>query len=147
MGTSPRSFRKARWPGSISWPGWIGSPVRRGTAGIGGGGRGPGLPRPERVRGGEQTEPVQILYVEDNPTNLLLIDAVLRLHGFRTASARSAEEMYARLAASRPDLILMDVQLPGQDGLALTRALKADPATSSIPIVALTAHAMPEDRA
>jgi CheY-like chemotaxis protein len=95
----------------------------------------------------EQAEPIQILIVEDNPTNLLLVDAVLRLHGFRTASARSAEEMYARLEASRPDMILMDVQLPGQDGLSLTRALKADPTTSAIPIVALTAHAMPEDRA
>jgi CheY-like chemotaxis protein len=48
--------------------------------------------------------------------------------------------------ASKPDLILMDVQLPGQDGLALTRQLKADPATAAIPIIALTAHAMAGDQ-
>jgi len=60
--------------------------------------------------------------------------------------AGSASEVLERLQESWPDLILMDVQLPGEDGLSLTRRLKADPATAAIPVVALTAHAMTGDR-
>jgi CheY-like chemotaxis protein len=60
--------------------------------------------------------------------------------------AASANEALASLAIERPDLILMDIQLPGQDGLSLTRQLKADPAQALIPVVAVTAHAMPNDR-
>ena len=56
-------------------------------------------------------------------------------------------EARERLRVGRPSLILMDVQLPGEDGLSLTRELKGDPATASIPVVALTAHAMSGDRA
>ena len=87
-----------------------------------------------------------ILVVDDNEGGLLLASAVLQREGFRVDSAGSAEEVLERLSARAPDLILMDVQLPGQDGLSLTRQLKADPATASIPIVALTAHAMATDR-
>lgn len=87
-----------------------------------------------------------VLIVEDNPTNLMLVRALLRRSGYRAGEARSAEEALQRLREARPDLILMDVQLPGQDGLSLTRDLKANPATATIPIVALTAHAMSEDR-
>ena len=92
------------------------------------------------------TESPLILVVDDNDAGLLLVCSVLELDGFRVDSAGSAEEVLERLSDQMPDLILMDVQLPGQDGLALTRQLKADPATSSIPIVALTAHAMAGDR-
>jgi CheY-like chemotaxis protein len=88
----------------------------------------------------------RILVVDDNEAGQLLVCSVLQLHGFRVDSAGSAAEVLERLSGSRPDLILMDVQLPGQDGLSLTRQLKADPATAAIPIVALTAHAMPGDR-
>jgi len=87
-----------------------------------------------------------ILVVDDNEGGLLLASAVLQREGFRVDSAGSADEVLERLSERVPDLILMDVQLPGQDGLSLTRQLKADPATASIPIVALTAHAMATDR-
>ncbi len=87
-----------------------------------------------------------ILVVDDNEGGLLLASAVLQREGFRVDSAGSADEVLERLSERVPDLILMDVQLPGQDGLSLTRQLKADPATAPIPIVALTAHAMATDR-
>jgi CheY-like chemotaxis protein len=87
-----------------------------------------------------------ILVVDDNEGGLLLASAVLQREGFRVDSAGSSEEVVERLKVRTPDLILMDVQLPGQDGLSLTRQLKADPATAAIPIVALTAHAMATDR-
>ena len=83
-----------------------------------------------------------ILVVDDNDAGQLLVCTVLQLEGFRVDSAGSSAEVLERLTARAPDLILMDMQLPGQDGLALTRQLKADPATATIPIVALTAHAM-----
>lgn len=87
-----------------------------------------------------------ILVVDDNDAGLLLTCAVLELDGFRVDSASSSKDVLERLQARRPDLILMDVQMPGQDGLSLTRQLKADPATVAIPIVALTAHAMAGDQ-
>jgi CheY-like chemotaxis protein len=92
------------------------------------------------------TESPLILAVDDNDSGLLLVSSLLELEGFRVDSASSAEEVLERLHVRAPDLILMDIQLPGQDGLALTRQLKADPTTAGILIVALTAHAMPEDR-
>jgi len=87
-----------------------------------------------------------ILVVEDNEANQLLVQAVLELEGYQVELAGSAPEALDQLHASAPDLILMDVQLPGEDGLTLTRQLKADPATREIPVVALTAHAMAGDR-
>jgi CheY-like chemotaxis protein len=87
-----------------------------------------------------------ILLVEDNEANTMLASAVLQRDGFGVEVAGSAEEARERLRGSTPELILMDVQLPGEDGLTLTRELKADPATAGIPIVALTAHAMAGDR-
>ena len=87
-----------------------------------------------------------ILVVEDNEANQMLVRAVLELEGYRVELADSAGQALERLRKYPPDLILMDVQLPGEDGLSLTRRLKADPATSAIPIVALTAHAMTGDR-
>jgi CheY-like chemotaxis protein len=87
-----------------------------------------------------------ILVVEDNEANQLLVQAVLELEGYRVELAGSAPEALDQLRASAPDLILMDIQLPGEDGLALTRQLKANPTTADIPVVALTAHAMSGDR-
>jgi CheY-like chemotaxis protein len=92
------------------------------------------------------TRPNRILVVDDNYAGLLLARTVLELEGFLVDSAASADEVLERLKDHLPDLILMDVQLPGQDGLSLTRQLKADPATATVPIVALTANAMPGDR-
>lgn len=87
-----------------------------------------------------------ILLVEDNEANQMLARAVLELNGYRVAVAGSADEAEVELNREMPNLILMDVQLPGRDGLTLTRQLKSDPATARVPIVALTAHAMNGDR-
>ena len=92
------------------------------------------------------TERALILLIEDNEANQLLASAVLELEGFEVRIAGSGSEVFDLLRDCVPDLILMDVQLPGQDGLTLTRLLKADPTTSAIPVVALTAHAMSGDR-
>jgi CheY-like chemotaxis protein len=83
-----------------------------------------------------------VLLVEDNETNQLLASAVLQRDGYRVNIAASAEEARQVIGEQRPDLILMDVQLPGIDGLALTRSLRDDPTTASIPVIAMTAHAM-----
>jgi CheY-like chemotaxis protein len=90
--------------------------------------------------------PALILVVEDNEANQLLASSVLEREGFRVELAANADEALDRLRASPPDLILMDVQLPGLDGLSLTRRLKANQRTAAIPIVALTALAMMGDR-
>jgi CheY-like chemotaxis protein len=87
-----------------------------------------------------------ILVVEDNEANQLLARAVLELEGYRVEVAGSAAEALDLIRACAPDLVLMDIQLPGKDGLSLTRDLKADPTTNDIPVVALTAHAMTGDR-
>ncbi|HKC18854.1 MAG TPA: response regulator [Candidatus Dormibacteraeota bacterium] len=87
-----------------------------------------------------------ILVVEDNPANQMLVQAVLEIDGYRVVVTASANEAVEQIRRETPDLILMDVQLPGQDGLSFTRQLKADAATANIPVVALTAHAMSGDR-
>jgi CheY-like chemotaxis protein len=87
-----------------------------------------------------------ILVVEDNEANQLLARAVLELEGFEVQVAGSADEARDTLRHLEPNLILMDIQLPGEDGLSFTRKLKADRATTTIPVVALTAHAMTGDR-
>ena len=92
------------------------------------------------------TAPATILIVEDNEANRLLARAVLEREGFRVELAGNSTEALELLESSAPDLILMDVQLPGIDGLSLTRRLKADQRTASIPVVALTALAMLGDR-
>jgi two-component system, cell cycle response regulator DivK len=83
-----------------------------------------------------------ILLVDDDEASTLLTLAVLERDGYEIRVARSAEAALEQIATGRPGLILLDIQLPGQDGLSFARQLKADPATSTIPIVALTAHAM-----
>ena len=86
-----------------------------------------------------------ILIVDDNPQNLKLARLILASLGYDIRTAIDAEQALEALAAFRPRLILMDLQLPGMDGLTLTRKLKADPSRSDIPIVALTAYAMKGD--
>ena len=83
-----------------------------------------------------------ILLIEDNEANRMLASAVLELDGLDVRWAGSAQAARRLLLPDRPALILMDMQLPDLDGMSFTRQLKADPATSSIPVVALTAHAM-----
>jgi two-component system, cell cycle response regulator DivK len=87
----------------------------------------------------------QILVVEDNELNLELVTDLLEVHGFAVRQARTAEEAFRLARELLPDLILMDVSLPGLDGLAATRAFRADPATQHLAIIALTAHAMRGD--
>jgi CheY-like chemotaxis protein len=86
-----------------------------------------------------------ILVVDDNPINLKLIGEVLEYEGYAVLFAHDAEAAQLIIADVVPDLILMDIALPGMDGLTLTRLLKADERTRRTPIVALTAFAMKGD--
>jgi two-component system cell cycle response regulator DivK len=87
-----------------------------------------------------------ILIVEDNEKNLKLARDLLQFKGFRTLEAEDAEKGLELARANVPDLILMDIQLPGMDGVAALGQLKAEPSTASIPVIALTAFAMKDDR-
>jgi CheY-like chemotaxis protein len=89
----------------------------------------------------------RILVVEDNLLNLELVTDLLEADGFIVCPALTAEEGFRAARELSPDLILMDLSLPGLDGLAATRALRADPATCHLTIIALTAHAMKGDEA
>lgn len=93
----------------------------------------------------EKAEAAPILIVDDNPTNLKLARVILRGEGYDVRTAVDAEDALSVLETFRPRLILMDLQLPGMDGLELTRRLKADPATRDIVILAFTAYAMKGD--
>jgi two-component system, cell cycle response regulator DivK len=87
-----------------------------------------------------------ILIIEDNEKNLKLVRDVLQYKGYQTIEAGTGEDG-VRLAKSRiPDLILMDIQLPGMDGITALGALRADPTTRAIPVMAVTASAMTHDR-
>ena len=87
----------------------------------------------------------RVLIVDDNASNLLLAEYVLSSAGLTVARADSAAAAQAAVRSFAPELILMDMQMPGMDGLTLTRLLKADPATALIVVVALTAYAMHGD--
>ena len=87
-----------------------------------------------------------VLIVEDNDKNLKLVRDLLQLKGFRVLEARTAEEGLALAEAHRPHLILMDIQLPDLDGATALGRLRAESRTADLPVVALTAFAMKEDR-
>ena len=87
-----------------------------------------------------------ILVVEDNPANQLLTTSVLMRDGFETEVADCADDALVSIKARRPDLILMDVQLPGMDGLTFAQMLRSVPEAAGVPVVALTSHAMRGDR-
>lgn len=89
----------------------------------------------------------RILLVEDNEMNRDMLSRRLQRKGYEVLLAVDGAEGVAKARAEMPELILMDVSLPVLDGLEATRQLKADPATSAIPILALTAHATDDDRA
>ena len=86
-----------------------------------------------------------ILIVDDNPTNLKLARILLVKEGYEVQTAPDAEEALKKLETFKPRLILMDIQLPGMDGLELTRRLKSSSETENIIIIALTAYAMKGD--
>ena len=88
----------------------------------------------------------RILIIEDNQANMKLASLLLRNAGHTVLGAVDAETGLTLARAEQPDLILMDIQLPGMDGLAATALLKKNPATAAIPIIALTAMAMKEDQ-
>jgi two-component system cell cycle response regulator DivK len=87
-----------------------------------------------------------ILIVEDNDKNRKLERDVLQFHGYQTTEAESAEDGIRLARASTPALILMDIQLPGMNGIEALGQLRADPVTRAIPIIAVTASAMTHDR-
>lgn len=88
----------------------------------------------------------KILLVEDNPVNRRLAVFLLRSQGYEVREATTAQEAFEIIEKERPDLIVMDIQLPGMDGLEATRKIKAQPATTDIPIIAVTSYAMKGDR-
>jgi two-component system cell cycle response regulator DivK len=87
-----------------------------------------------------------ILIVEDNEKNLKLVRDVLQVKGYETLEAVTAEEGLKIARERKPDLILMDIQLPGMSGIEALKALRAAPATAAIPVVAITASVMQQDR-
>jgi CheY-like chemotaxis protein len=88
----------------------------------------------------------KILLVEDNPVNRRLAVFLLRSQGYDVREATTALEAFEMLKNEIPDLIVMDIQLPGMDGLEATRKLKEQRATADIPVVAVTSYAMKGDR-
>lgn len=88
----------------------------------------------------------RILVVEDNPLNLKLVRDVLTAFGYEVVEAQSGEEGVALAGSCSPDLVLMDLQLPGIDGYEALRLLRQDPGFGDVPVVAVTAFAMTTDR-
>lgn len=87
-----------------------------------------------------------VLIVEDNEKNLKLVRDVLQVKGYETLDAGTAEIGITLARDKKPDLVLMDIQLPGMNGIDALKALRADPETAGIPIVAITASVMQTDR-
>jgi CheY-like chemotaxis protein len=88
----------------------------------------------------------KILYIEDTENNRILVSRYLERKGYQVLTAEHADDGLALAAREQPDLILMDMGLPGLDGWDATRRLKADPQVKHIPVIALTAHVMQGDR-
>jgi two-component system cell cycle response regulator DivK len=89
--------------------------------------------------------PKTVLIVEDNDLNMKLFNDLLQAHGFATLQTRDGREALRIARETRPDLILMDIQLPEVSGLEITRHLKRDEALKGIPVIAVTAYAMKGD--
>ena len=90
-------------------------------------------------------EPKTVLIVEDNELNMKLFRDLLEIHGYQTLEARTGPEALECLKENRPDLILMDIQLPEVSGLEVTREIKNNPEMAEIPVIAVTAFAMKGD--
>ena len=87
-----------------------------------------------------------VLLVEDNEDNRIIYSTVLRHLGYNVVEAEDGTQAIALARSASPDIILMDISIPEVDGWEATRIIRADPATSAIPIIALTAHALADDR-
>ncbi len=92
------------------------------------------------------TSPLRVWIVEDNDANFELVEYLLEEAGFAVVRARDGAELHALLTEAPPDLVLLDMHLPGGSGLDLVAALRADARLRAVPLVALTAHAMAGDR-
>jgi twitching motility two-component system response regulator PilH len=91
--------------------------------------------------------PIQhVLIVDDSKTELMVLSDLLSRSGFQVRTAESAEEAFKRLGEQKPDLILMDVVMPGQNGFQLTRAISRDPAYADVPIIMCTSKNQETDR-
>jgi CheY-like chemotaxis protein len=88
----------------------------------------------------------RVLIVDDNAVNLKLVAYLVKAQGYEVDTAIDADSALTALHARKPDVVLMDLQLPGVDGIELTRRIKADPATHDVAIIAVTAYAMTGDR-
>jgi CheY-like chemotaxis protein len=88
----------------------------------------------------------RILVIEDNETNIYLVGFILKKNDYEVIEARSGEEGVELAIKEKPDLILMDIQLPGIDGLEATRRIRESEAEEEVPIIALTSYAMTGDR-
>jgi two-component system cell cycle response regulator DivK len=86
-----------------------------------------------------------VLLVEDNPHNRKIFSGMLAHAGFRVVEAVDGNEAMSKVASEKPNLVLMDLSIPGIDGWECTRRIKGDPATKDTPVIALTAHAMRGD--
>ncbi len=91
-------------------------------------------------------EDITILYVEDNPENRMLVRRILMAEDFNVVEADSAAKAFEAIDATRPDLILMDINMPDVDGYTLTARLRENPRLNGVPIIALTANVMKGDR-
>jgi two-component system cell cycle response regulator DivK len=87
-----------------------------------------------------------VLIVEDNEKNMKLVRDVLQVKGYATLEAVTAEDGIKLAMEHKPDLVLMDIHLPGMNGIEALGVLRADPATASIPVIAVTASVMQQDR-
>jgi CheY-like chemotaxis protein len=103
-------------------------------------------PRAAGPRTGMTPNGKTVLLVEDNEDNRIVYSTILRHFGYKVTEALNGEEGIAKARAEKPDLILMDISIPIIDGWEATQVLKHDPQTRSIPIIALTAHALASDR-
>jgi signal transduction histidine kinase/CheY-like chemotaxis protein len=105
-----------------------------------------GVLEPDRPTQGVEPGPRRVLYVEDNPANLRLVRKLLATRpGIELLEAEDGRTGLQCCAAERPDLILLDINLPDMDGFELLRAMRADPACRDVPVIAVTANAMPRD--
>src|SRR5262249_31898429 len=143
FGRSERRTRKSKAPGS----GWLCRESSSNCTGAKSGSRA----RSERVRRsrsrcrcGAANELIMI--VEDNPKNLKLVRDVLQIRGYRTIEAGTGEEAVQMARGQHPALVLMDIQLPGISGVEAFHQLRADPATEAIPVIAVTASVMAQER-
>src|SRR5262250_3033111 len=138
-----RLTRKSKGPGS-GWP----CPGSSSSCMAGGSGS-----RASQEKGRRSRSPYRsaipnelILIVEDNPKNLKLVRDTLQVKGYQTIEAETGEEGVQLARERRPALILMDIQLPGMSGIEAFKELRADPTTRAIPVIAVTASVMAQDR-